>query len=494
MSVLDKMRSGSDSTLMQILLAAVLISFVWFGWGNGQAAKGAIVATVNGHAIPDTELNRRFSQEERYRQRMLERTLTEEEETTLRTEIRQDLIRAEVSRQEAVRLGLEVSGDEIARFIRAYPPFRNEQGMFDRKLYEAVIRNQGYSDDDFKALVRRDLLVNKLRRLVAYGGDVSEAELREQFVEDETRMELSFVKVAPQSFQAQITPDAARMQSFLTENATRIEEAYKADTERLYNLPEKVQLRLIQIPVAKDEPTAEGTVNVDVVFAQLADLKKQVEAGADFGELASVHSKDPTAMAGGEMGETPLSALDASVAEAIAGLNAGQVAEPLVDPTQGRLFFVESHTPARSIALEEAREEIALRLIREEEAPRLAVAFAEKALAAWKETGLAPEAMVTEGGLTVEKTGPIPPEGKRGLFGPPAELLAEAAKASPGVLSKVHESGGVYWVAALESRTVPDDAAFAEKRAELQTRGLAEERKAFLDGWLDARVADAKVN
>ena len=486
MSVLDKMRSGTDSTFMQILLAAVLISFVWFGWDKGRSAKGAVVATVNGHAIPDTELNRRYAQEERYRQRMLERGLSDEEEAALRAEIKQDLVKTEVTRQEAERLGLEVSGDEIARFIRSYPPFKNEQGLFDKKLYDAVIRNQGYSDDDFKALVRRDLLVNKVRRLVAYGGAVSEAQLREKFIADGSRMDVTYAKVAPQAFSDKVNTEPATVETFISENGPKIEETYKADYERLYNLPEKVHLRVIQLPI--DE-----SATADSVRGQIVELKKQADGGADFAGLATANSKHPTAEAGGDMGETGVPALDASVAEAIAGLSPGQTSEPVVDANQARLFQLVSREPARTIPLEEARGEVARRLIREAESPKLAAEFAEKVFAGWKEGGAAPEAQLALAGLKLDTTGPIALDGGKSPFGPPQDLLTEAAKAPTGLLSKVYESSGVYWVAALTSRTVPDGSEFDAKKDDLEGPALGEKRKEFLNTWLDARVASASV-
>ena len=54
MGVMESMRSSSDSTLMQIVMVLVVLSFIgWYAVPQGD--KASIVATVNGERIMDTE-------------------------------------------------------------------------------------------------------------------------------------------------------------------------------------------------------------------------------------------------------------------------------------------------------------------------------------------------------------------------------------------------------------------------------------------------------
>ena len=63
MSVLESMRSGTDSTFMQVVLAAVVVSFV-FWYATPQGNTGAVIVTVNGDEIMDTDFYRQVRQQE----------------------------------------------------------------------------------------------------------------------------------------------------------------------------------------------------------------------------------------------------------------------------------------------------------------------------------------------------------------------------------------------------------------------------------------------
>ncbi len=487
MSILERMRGGSESTLMQLLLAAVVVSFVAF-YGNPAGDKGTVVAKVNGHSIPDTEFNRQYRNYERQREAGLGRPLSEAEELTLREEVKQNVIRDEVLRQEAHRLGLEVSDDEVARALLAISAFRNEQGVWDRQIYNNALKRMSFSAADYEVSLRNSLLRDKLRGLVWQAPTITDEALKDAYVEAATSIDVAYVRVTPARFTDEVDVSPEAMKTWIAENADRIKEAYDADFERLYNVPEKARLRMIRLEIREDGVPAED------LQKRIADLQAQIAGGADMAELARRWSEDPSAANGGELDATPVAALDGGVVDAIAKLEVGQVSEVVADPGQIRIFKLEERVPARVIPLEEIQEDVAKRLRREEEAPKLAASWAEKLLVAWKEAKEAPVDMLSEQSLQVQQTGPMPLAGAQGQMGPPAELIADAGAAVAGdVLPKVYEAQGTYWVGELDVRQEPDMAQFDTQKADMREQLLVLRRSRFFDGWSDDLVKQAKV-
>ena len=116
-SVLEKLRTGSDSTIMQVVFAAVVISFVGWGVGNKGGSQTDTVATVNGEAITGIDFAREYRAEEQRASQRSQGGLTDDMRAELREKVTESLIRKHALAQEARRLGLEVSAAEIAQSL-----------------------------------------------------------------------------------------------------------------------------------------------------------------------------------------------------------------------------------------------------------------------------------------------------------------------------------------------------------------------------------------
>lgn len=128
---------------------------------------------------------------------------------------------------------------------------------------------------------------------------------------------------------------------------------YRAEEGRL-TLPERVRLRQI---LTETRPEAEAAL-------------AEIEAGADFGEVAGRHSTDPSAPYGGRQGELAREDLPEEFADVIFALDPGEVSG-IVEADYGfHLFQVTERLPERVISFDEA-------------APSLAAALREERLDAW---------------------------------------------------------------------------------------------------------------
>lgn len=485
MSVLESMRSGTDSTAMQVVLALVLVSFIfWYAQPKGD--QTSVVVTVNGTRVMSTDYTRALQREVR----RYDRSLSDQEEAQIREKVRQQMIEDEVVLQEAQRLGIEASPREVARQLLGIEFLLDEDGNFDEQMYERFVSSQGYSSrGEFEEELRKDILRSKLRYLVYTGVTVSDPVLEEAFVHENTKVDVTYVRLRPATFTDDVQVDDADLASWMEANATRIKDRYDSEFERQYNIPEKVTVTMISLMVTGDGP---GVADLKPVLEKVGD---EIDAGADMGDLARKWSEDPSAEYGGSLGEVVTQKLPIPEADAIALLEVGKLSPVVIEDDRISLIRLDARSPAHVIPLEDVQKTIAEKLYREEKAPALQAAFAEKLLDDWKTSGDAPEASLADEGLATAQTGLQSIDSKGGgLFNPPAKMLRDAGRARPGdVLPEVYAEGEVLWVGELADRQEADMSEFAEKKDEIREEVLGERRIEFYQAWVDDLVGHAKV-
>ncbi|MCB9687354.1 MAG: SurA N-terminal domain-containing protein [Alphaproteobacteria bacterium] len=484
MSILESMRSGSDSTFMQVVMALLIFAFVGL-YINPSGDKAGVVATVNGDAILDTEFSRFYRNALRATEERSQRTLSDAEQKQLYEQVRQSVIERHVLLQEAYDLGIEVSDSEVARQLLSIPFLRNEAGKFDQELYAKWLKRQQRTKADFEETIRDDLTLMKLESLVHIGASTSEPAIREAWNEAGTKVDIQMVRIRPNNFEKDLVVSDEERATWISENEAMIQEAYDRDKARLYDHPEQIRLRMIRLAIRPGGPD-EGEL-----VPKLNKLRDRIMAGEDMADLAKRWSEDPSVHQGGDLGLRPVQQLSSEMASAVSGLEAGQLTQVMTSPGDVRLIRVEERIAPKVDELAEVRDAIADRLIRDEKLPSMAARFAEdELLPKWKENPTTPpDELLNAHGLTVTNTGPVPLGGDRNPFGPPQPVLDAARGAAVGeVLPQVYEAGGTLYVARLVSRDEPDEAAFEADKDQIREQFLMARRGAFYRDW----VADVK--
>lgn len=83
--------------------------------------------------------------------------------------VRQQLVSTAAQDAEVARLGLSVGDARLAQEIRAMAAFRNLSGQFDRVSYSAMLQDNGFTEAEFEARVRKDLARGLMQTAVAAG-------------------------------------------------------------------------------------------------------------------------------------------------------------------------------------------------------------------------------------------------------------------------------------------------------------------------------------
>ncbi|HZN93148.1 MAG TPA: SurA N-terminal domain-containing protein, partial [Myxococcales bacterium] len=463
-------------------LIILAIAFVFaVQWGPGSKgcesplaeSAASSAARVNGREISLRQFNQTYSNElrrqaEMYRRFGQELTEARAREMGLPARILERLVNDELMAQEAERQGINASDDEIFSILKMNPEFHGANGQFDKARYMDAVRNlYRTTPQDWENDIRRSLAIGKLYRVIGEAVQVSDDEVRSQYFRDGDKAKLTHVRFLPTMYAGKVgEPKQADVDAFRKAHEKEIADDYAANAY-VYQQPEKVRARHILVKVAKDAPREKK----DQARARIDELKKQLDGGKDFAELAKEASEDDGSKPqGGDLGLQSRESWVPEFSAAAFALKPGEVSAPVESQFGFHLIKVEEKKPAESKPLESVAGEIARKLWTRDRARALAKADAEKALAQARsgkkleelypalkekmqfEAPTTPEAKTTdEFSVNAEAVPQLPPM--------PDLLKDVAAQKGEALLGKVYDSGDGFLVARVDSRTIPSDAA-----------------------------------
>lgn len=298
------------------------------------------------------------------------------------------LIRDRIIAQEASRLGLLPSDEEVADSIRKR--FSDQAGNFIgfSRYKEAVAERYG-DIERFEAQMRDAGAAEKLRAFITAGVRISDEEVQEDYKRRNTSFDLTYVPVAADKLAGQLQPSPADLQAFYEQHKEefRIPIAQKK-IRYLFIDQAKVGQRL-QIPDAElqaeyDKLSPENKqagVRVQQIVLKVArpELDAEVRAKAGelvqrargesgkateeaFAEIARGNSEDPaTARAGGALSnivKKNANKPDDPLQQTLA-MQPGDVSEPI---KSGNAYYIFRRGDAVAKTFEDAKQELLVSL------------------------------------------------------------------------------------------------------------------------------------
>ncbi len=173
--MLEQMRKHMN-WIMWVILVLVIISFLFFGIYPSSRGRGE-AAIVNGDVISAGELDRAYrNMYETYRQ-IFKDQFNDTMARTLRQQALQELVQGRLLVQEAARIGIRVSDEEVRAAIMRTPSF-SAGGKFDKAAYDRYLDYINIKPSVFEETQREFMLRQKIERIVEDGVDVTEDELK----------------------------------------------------------------------------------------------------------------------------------------------------------------------------------------------------------------------------------------------------------------------------------------------------------------------------
>jgi peptidyl-prolyl cis-trans isomerase D len=500
--MLDFMRRNARSWGIKAALGAIVLTFVFFMGGGGQIGAGPqALVTVGEIEVTRPEFDLAQRRNENYFRQQFKGQMSDAMMKSLNIPkmTLDQLVDGAVLRAEAESLGLSITEDAIREQLMRVPAFQSN-GQFSPGLYRETLRAQGMSPGAFEETVRQDLLEAQLADIIRRGSHVSEEDAWADYERENRRMSLSYVAIDSADYEKDVAIDDEKLKSFyeakqetfrqkpsikvryapykVTDAAEKVEisdvelnEYYELNKNTEFQQQEQVGARHILKKVAKDAAEDQKAA----VRASIEAIKKQLDEGASFEEIAKTESEDPgSAVKGGDLGSFPRGRMVPAFDAAAFSLEAGKTSDIVETDFGFHIIQVYEKKPAGIQPFDEVKDSIRSTLATQKAAD---VVFEQAAEDAEKiSSGAKLDDIANARGIKIEET-PAFSEGDivPGLGPAPNFVAAAFALASPGDVTQPIKVGNDYYLVALVERKESRIPPLEEVRADVEAAFRAQE-------------------
>lgn len=358
-------------------------------WYSKILSSGDTVSQARVEQIAQTELQQRGPQ---YAGNPMLTQIFEQQ-------IGQQLVQQLVLLQEAHRLGIRATNDDVRQFLRTGPTgqalFPDGKFIGDDAYKQLVDERLHESVTDFENGIKDDITVQRLQAFITAGVTVSDQEVRDTYRKQNIKIKFDYAVISSDDLRKTINPSDSDLESFFKKNAARYVQAipeqrkityfafnanqvpggvpqptqqaiqqYYNDHLSDYSVPDEAKSRHILISVPED-----ADAKIDAAAKAKAQMVlKLLQAGGSWTDLAKKYSDDPGSKdSGGELGFAERGKMVPAFDNAIFTQPIGKIT--IVRSSFGyHIVQVEDRQTAHTQPLSEVRDAIQAQLVRQDSA------------------------------------------------------------------------------------------------------------------------------
>jgi len=326
----------------------------------------------------------------------------------------EQLITRQALLAEADHMGLRATPQDVkeelqhGRYSATFFPGGNFIGQQE---YEDMLQRANLTPATFEEAVSKDILLTKLQALISGSASVGDAEIREQFIKQNSKVKFEYAVLKQDDLSKGLHPTDTELKAFYERNkatynnsipekrkikyavidSNKVEssitvtqddlQSYYQQHRDAYRVPEQVKVShiLIKTPLAG----ADGKVDekgAAEAQRRAEDLLKQIKSGAKFEDLSKKYSEDPgSANVGGSLGWIGKGQMAAEFEKAAFSLPKGQISDVVKSLDGFHIVRVDDKQDAHLKSLDEVKGQIEP-LIRQQKAGQAAQTAAAELL------------------------------------------------------------------------------------------------------------------
>ncbi len=382
--MLQFIRNNTKGVLAWIVVGLLIIPFAL--WGVNEyfygGAGDVVVAKVGDREIQSREFQSLYQRELAIRRQVAGGGF-DPSDPSIRRDVLDRLINAEVMSQTAFNAGFRVSDERVGQQIRAMREFQTD-GRFDPELYDRLLRVSGLSRAMFEENVRRDLMIEQLVLGIAETAALTDHELERWLRLSEQRRRFGYMVLEASGYLDRVEIEDEDISRYYRENLDRFEVPERARAEyvelSLGGLREQVHVDEQTLRRLYDERAGMYSVGeerrvrhiligldegADAESAALAhetamELHDRIAQGESFESLARDYSEDSgSAAEGGDLGFITRGMMPGSFEDAVFALAEGELSDPVQSSFGLHLIRIDSIRPGSVRSFDELRDQLA---------------------------------------------------------------------------------------------------------------------------------------
>ncbi|MDR0806919.1 MAG: peptidylprolyl isomerase [Enterobacteriaceae bacterium] len=320
--MMDNLRAASNSVVLKVILALIMLSFVLTGVGSYLGgSSNNFAAEVNGQEIDRGKFEQSVSNERNRLQQQLgeqfsQLAANEGYMKQMRQQVLNRMINELLLDQYAAKIGLAISDDQVKLAIQSSPEFATN-GQFDNAKFRELLNRFMIPPEQYAEMMRKQLLTEQL--LSAFAGSnfalPAEVESTIALIHQQRDVRLANIDMKALAAQKDAVPTEQQVKEFYEKNKSR------------FTAPESVKVNYIEVdaasladslnvsdeeiadfydknkPMFVQKPRSDYSIIVLAKESDAKDVLAQLKNGADFAALAKEKSIDKDSAAkGGDIG------------------------------------------------------------------------------------------------------------------------------------------------------------------------------------------------
>jgi peptidyl-prolyl cis-trans isomerase D len=518
--MLGIMRKYKQSIIIKVVFSVIVLSFVgtiFLIWGKGEEGlQGSSYAVkVNGESIPYDEYLKNYERAKDSLQQIYGQPVTPEIEKllNLRKSTLENLINSALIRQEAKKMGIKVSNDELVDAIAKIPYFQKD-GVFDKNLYDQVLKMNHMTTSNFENGIREDLAISKAGKTIAAKVILTDQNLLEYFKKTHDKVELQYVSFSPAEVRNSVTATEQELTSYLQQHEKEFKTQEEIKIDYLLLTPAKLTTT---VTVSNEEILTFYQKNIDryqgkggiLPFEEVQERAKEdalkfKAAKLAYEKVAIALNKNlatndlaaaarmlevPVAATGLFTLQTPPAALagESELVKKAFVTKQGELGGPVETPKGVYLFKVTVRNPSVVPPLAKVRGAVGKRVL-DQKAVELARKKAEEALQKLR-SNQSSGTLQTTGSFTYSGDGKIP------QIGVSIDAMETAFQLTPAaaVAAAPFNVNGRWYAIRLKQRIEADRGGFIQEKEKIRETLLPKKQQEAQEAWLKSLRDKAKI-
>ena len=199
--MLTYMRKRSKSWITKFIFGAIIIVFVFWGGSAYWSKEANKVAKIDRYIITQQQFAKAYSDALRLYQARLGDAFTPEvlAQLDLKKTVLDQMINDYIVNDEARKLGVSVSDEELQEAIRTFPAFQ-QNGQFSLDSYKRLLQYQRMTPAEFEEQQRKAFFQQRVYSMITENIIVSPQEVEAYYQYQNDSFNLHYLSVDAQSF------------------------------------------------------------------------------------------------------------------------------------------------------------------------------------------------------------------------------------------------------------------------------------------------------
>ena len=338
--MLGAIRKKSKGWVAYLIVGLITVPFALFGIQSYLGgSSNSVIAIVDGEDITINTYYQEFNTQQRNLQQQLGSSYSAEIDYALRQTVIETLINEKLLENFTNSMKLVTLDEEVFSFILSNPVFQLD-GVFSEDRYLQILRLNNFTPLTYELEQLKSMSLDQIKRNLNHSAFLSTVQIEQLNDLSSQQREVSFVVLNTEKYKDQIVVNQEQISEYFDNNKSNFIEGRKVqvdfvelsldnieqqtdpdneilqnlyiENEELYTNPEQ---RRAQHILLEEETNASA-------------ILKEIKQGADFSELARIHSKDiTTSDEGGDLGFFERELMVPEFDKAVFDMNVGDISE-----------------------------------------------------------------------------------------------------------------------------------------------------------------------